>query len=166
MVIQGSSLADVKSSYESEIELSMKACQEGGTVLIITDTKEACIWQLGQYCHIWFVQTRNNQKTWKESTMYRQIILGFNAQYIVKPASVFGTHVHLCCAIRLFKDLKDHWYFLGLNKSENSNNERVFGVSWLYFTNFQSSFHNTKQGLETPHHRLSTPQRFNLQRIG
>ena len=68
---------DVKSSYESEIELSMKACQEGGTVLIITDTKEACIWQLGQYCHIWFVQTRNNQKTWKESTMYRQIILGF-----------------------------------------------------------------------------------------
>ena len=62
MVIQGSSLADVKSSYESEIELSMKACQEGGTVLIITDTKEACIWQLGQYCHIWFVQTRNNQK--------------------------------------------------------------------------------------------------------
>ena len=30
------------------------------------------------------------------------------AQYIVKPAWVFGTHVHLCCAICLFKDLKDH----------------------------------------------------------
>ena len=30
------------------------------------------------------------------------------AQYIVKAAWVFGTHVHLCCAICLFKDLKDH----------------------------------------------------------
>ena len=62
--------------------------------------------------------------------MDRQEIHGFMLN-IVKPAWVFGTHFYLCCAICLW----DHWYFLVLNKSENSHNERVFGVFSFWLKN-------------------------------
>ena len=90
----------------------------------------------------------------------------------------FGIEHHRPGILRLFSHFLSHctfWVFIQkmplylLGPNVHLALETFLPIyigPWLYFTNFQSSFHNTKQGLETPHHRLSTPQRFNLQRIG